>query len=457
MKLEERELHSTAFSTMPLRFVEPGVANVIANITAINLLENGNREARDLWQMRQLANLLQHVEGKSAFWRERLPRGKKSAREVLALLPVQSRNDVVAQVLREGSLVRQPDGSSPQTYASTGSTATPVRVHQLPENGFYNLTRSLAQYFQMGLPIHGNRVQINPPASLEKIGGTGLQVIEAENWAGPLGELFVAGTNKKITYAHNNDALLAELSKSPVAFLNCASRFVEMLLEKGGEPLFRKLGVKAWMHASDLRNTEATARLRALGITCHSSYSSAEVGPIAHECPQCPDHFHVTHSNVIVEGDESLSADFDGERLSRLLISHFHSYATPILRYDVGDFGRVRPRCACGHDGTTISHIQGRRKSFLRHPDGRLLPFYISTQALLKIVKFKECRVRQYQVDTITLEFGGRTELDDSVANALTALVKAATDIAFKVEIKCSEELDWSQDAKRLFFSSRHA
>ncbi|MCP3465798.1 MULTISPECIES: hypothetical protein [unclassified Bradyrhizobium] len=137
-----------------------------------------------------------------------------------------------------------------------------------------------------------------------------------------------------------------------------------------------------------------------------------------------------------------------------MLITHLHSHATPLLRYDIGDFGKLHHQCPCGHNGPTISHIYGRGKHFLRHPDGRYLPFYLSPRVLREAVEFKECRFRQESIDTITVEIGGREILTPEEEEKLRATVIAAAEPAFKVEIKPVKEIDWSNNLKQLFFSS---
>jgi phenylacetate-coenzyme A ligase PaaK-like adenylate-forming protein len=165
-------------------------------------------------------------------------------------------------------------------------------------------------------------------------------------------------------------------------------------------------------------------------------------------------YYHVAHTNVIVECDQKLTTSFDGELVGRLLITHLHSYATPLIRYDIGDFGKLHGQCLCGHDGPTISHIYGRGKHFLRHPDGKYLPFYLSTRLLREALEFKECRFRQETIDTITVQIGGREILTPEEEEKLRATVIAATDPVFKVVIKPVKEIDWSDSPKQLFFSS---
>ena len=163
----------------------------------------------------------------------------------------------------------------------------------------------------------------------------------------------------------------------------------------------------------------------------------------------------MAHSNVVVEADDQLTTTFNGVTVERLLVTHLHSYATPIIRYDLGDFGRLEGRCPCGHDGPTLSNIFGRGKHFLRHPNGSLVPFYLSTRALLGVVPgFTECRVRQNELDTIDVELGGREAISDEEKSNLTKLMLKATDPAFKVRIKTTDRIDWSGSPKQLLFTS---
>ena len=88
---------------------------------------------------------------------------------IMKFLPIQSREDIATQVKLEGSLVAS-DGKAPvSSYASTGSTGTPVKVYICPETGYYNVIRSLAQYFINGLSLEENRTYIGPEVSLAKL------------------------------------------------------------------------------------------------------------------------------------------------------------------------------------------------------------------------------------------------------------------------------------------------
>jgi phenylacetate-coenzyme A ligase PaaK-like adenylate-forming protein len=369
-------------------------------------------------------------------------------------LPILSRKDIAAQVQKDGSLL--PEKSRAQaasTYETTGSTGTPLKVFFSEQNGYYNVLRGVAQFFIDNLPLDRNRARILSAIRSEELKKSSVQNSN-EFWAGPLSKIYRTGSNKTLRFTTDVGGLLEQLSKESVGYLICPSRILEQLLDHAGTELIKSLGVEVWFHISDYRSQEAVRQLNAIGVKCLSNYSSAEVGPIAFECTAHEGHYHVAHSNVVVESDEQLTSTFEGEVVCRLLITHLHSYATPLIRYDVGDFGKLHDQCPCGHDGPTLSHIYGRGKHFLRHPDGSYLPFHLTTRALREIVDFSECRFRQETIDTITAYIGGRESLSAAEEEKLRATVIAVSDPAFKVVIKPVKEIDWSDNPKQLFFSS---
>lgn len=451
--LAGRPINTNAYSDLPFTFLNQTVQIDLANITAINLIENGSREARERWQNRQLTNLLRHAQSHSKFWRQRMP-SRMVNHGIMKYLPIQSREDVATQCRLDGSLVAR-DGKTPvSSYASTGSTGTPVKVFICPENGYYNSLRGLAHYFINDLSLDENCVVISPSTSLAELKKESSPLALTNSWAGSLSAVFRNGSGKIIVHKYNDDVLIKELLKERIGYLVCPNRYLDILMNNGGVDLIKRLGIKLWLHNSDHRDPEIVKALESIGVPTLSNYSAGEVGPIAYECSRNQGYFHIAHTNVIVECDNDVTVSFNGASLGRILVTHLHSYATPIIRYDIGDFAQLENQCRCGHDGPTISNIFGRGKHFVRRPDGKLLPFYLSTRALLETIAFKECRIRQTEIDTITVEIGGRENVTPDEEAKLKKLIIKATDPAFDIRIMPVKEIDWSGNPKRLFFSS---
>ncbi|WP_204310603.1 hypothetical protein, partial [Escherichia coli] len=89
-------------------------------------------------------------------------------------------------------------------------------------------------------------------------------------------------------------------------------------------------------------------------------YSSEEVGSIGLECQANAGVYHVSTSNVLVEIIPAASVRTVSGTTGLVLVTHLHSYATPFIRYDLGDIATLADRCPCGHDGPVLSNIQGR-------------------------------------------------------------------------------------------------
>lgn len=450
------KLANRAFSESPMQFIDTLPKQRLSDAIDLIALETGNPQARAFWQQRQLKNLLQHAHQRSPFWRKRIG---VNARDVkLSDLPVLTRADVVQQVSAEGSLLSHKDGLNVTEHATSGSSGRPVAFFVSDMNGRYNETRTLAQYLIEGRSFAKNKTRFvhldhSRAEQLRHKMPAGFLVDVSEGWAGPLAGLFASGKQKKVFYSRPDpEDLLKELLKEPVGYLLVSPRLLVELSQYRGWDAFLKNGIEMVLPITEALPADLRAAFHKHGIAIRSSYSSEEVGPIGFECPQHPEHYHVAQSNVIVEASRAQGAQVDGQALGSLLVTHLHAYATPFIRYDIGDLGLLAERCRCGHDGPVISALVGRSKSLVKHADGRLSVFHIRGAALQKILPFEEYRITQTALDRLVIEFGGGPEPDAGQAAAITALLQAHASPSFQVDIRAGAQIDWGAGAKRLAF-----
>ena len=443
-----------AFSSEPLNILNPTNNADFSALSSIHLLENGSRSARERWQHSQLVNLIQHANHHSNFWNKRLS-GINLNNPSLKDIPLFTRTELNQQVLNEGPLCRKEYLQGVNSYPSSGSTSTPVTVYSMRQNARYNELRSLAQYLIEGRDLNYNWTYIKPADGLNlKNKKQNIQVEKHSSWIGNLSHLFKHGQLKKIQFDGNLEQLIEELLKDQVGYLASTGSHLDLLINYGGADFLKQLDIHMWLHHSD--NFDASHRdlLKKIGISSSSNYSCTEIGPIAVECTVHAGFYHLVHSNVIVEIDETSSTNENGEQLNKLLITHLHSYATPIIRYDVGDYGQLHETCPCGHDGKTLSKIWGRKKHFLKGEDGELIPFHIYSKPLLDILTFKEFFSYQSDFRTINVEFGGRTTLSESEISAVTNYIKKISLSKFNVNVSAYDNINWDRNPKRLPFIS---
>ena len=99
-------------------------------------------------------------------------------------------------------------------------------------------------------------------------------------------------------------------------------------------------------------------------------YSCEEAGYLALQCPK-HDHYHVQSENVLLEiVDEEGNPCAPGES-GRVLVSSLHNFATPLLRYELGDHAVFGEACPCGRHLPVITKVLGRTRNRLILPDGR--------------------------------------------------------------------------------------
>jgi phenylacetate-coenzyme A ligase PaaK-like adenylate-forming protein len=342
------------------------------------------------------------------------------------------------------------------TSATSGSSGVSVQFFVSQMNGQYNDIRSLAQYF-ITAKTSLNRTRIKAAradTATRSLLALRIIVEKYPTWMSDLGSLIKSGKLKYIQHVIPDVRdLLRELRKDPVGYLSASPRLVDTIISSAGPGAFRRLEVSAWISHGEAIDASLAREFAQLGIPIRSTYSAEEVGLIASECETCPGYYHVATSNVIVEVVD-VTHEIEGRKLGKILVTNLHSYATPFIRYDLGDLGLLRETCPCGHDGPTVHNLFGRLSSVLKHRDGTLSPFFIRGPELSAFLNFTEFRIRQLDFDTILVEFGGRDELTADEMAAATKYLKARAGDAFKIDITPRPKIDWGDSVKRLAFRS---
>lgn len=438
-----------AFSETPMTFCSSEHKRVLSSIMDILLVETGDRVARENWQAAQLRNLFAHAAQRSAFWRKRIEPKKVHNEIRLAALPVLSRAELRKQVAREGSLL-PPGGPEPtKKHATSGSSGTPVEFFVSRMNGYYNSVRGVAQFFIDGRDLSLNSLRfksglVNDPR--------GFTVSPAEAMHGLPG--FIAGGLQKwITYTLPDlPALCKELRRDPVGYMISPPGPVAMLLQLAGADFFREIGVAGWFAFGGRPFLQLREAFESVNIPTTANYSCEEIGMIAQECRTVPDFYHVCTSNVIVEVDTSTPVELAGEPAGRVLVTHLHSYATPFIRYDLGDIATLRDSCPCGYHGPVLTNIYGRSKQLLKHADGRLAPFYVPGSDMLAVANIAEFRIRQTALQTLVVELAAPDPLPPAKIDACRQLIQTYAGEDFDIQIRQVPKIDWGRDTKRLGF-----
>jgi phenylacetate-CoA ligase len=441
------------YAARPMAFLDIVPGKILGAIVELALIETGDRAARERWQKIQLRNLLTHASQRSAFWRERL--GAKQSVTKLRALPILARADVKHQVEQEGSLLRPADGLETFKHGTSGSSGIPVEFHVSQMNVQYNNVRYLAQEFMDGKDLSVNRTRFRTAKAsvAEKLARTpgGFIVEKKPSWLGDIGSVFSSG-NLKTVECLNPDTreLVRELRKDAVGQLIIAPGLLGAVINRYGPKLLRELRVSELIAFGEAMDPVLHQAIIDHGIPVRFTYTCEETGPIGFECETKPGHYHVASSNVIVEIEGS--HEIEGKKLGRVLLTHLHSYATPFIRYDLGDLALLAERCPCGHNGPTIHSLYGRVTNALKHRDGTFSRFYIRGEEIERLAECTEFRIRQVSLDSILVEIGGRQTVTPDEVNNVIAFLKARSGDEFKIDVIARPAIDWGDSVKKLSF-----
>jgi phenylacetate-CoA ligase len=138
------------------------------------------------------------------------------------------------------------------------------------------------------------------------------------------------------------------------------------------------------------------------GASVRDLYSSNEVGAIAYQCPST-DTYQLMAESVIVEvADDGGRICAPGEA-GRVLVTDLHSFATPLIRYEIGDHAEVGEPCSCGRGLPTLRRILGRERNLMRLPGGGRRWPQVGFARFRDVASVQQYQFIQHRIDDIEL------------------------------------------------------
>ena len=98
-------------------------------------------------------------------------------------------------------------------------------------------------------------------------------------------------------------------------------------------------------------------------------YSCEESGYIALQCPD-HDHYHVQGESVIVEILDENDRPCPVGTVGRIVLTNLNNFVTPLIRYEIGDYGELAEACPCGRGLPVLKRVHGRIRNRLMLPNG---------------------------------------------------------------------------------------
>ena len=429
--------------TSPLRFYHPQVALVLNLMQQLQARERVAVDVLRASQAQELQKLFKHAWQHSTFWRERLNQAglatEPNPRAVLSRLPALERHHL--QTHFDDARARAPGwGDDLMTVSVTsGSTGQPVRVEKLIQTytPLYSALGCLDNLWH----------QRNPAKKLAML-GVGLKDEVKEGWDGLSVSLGHVGPcvkrNLDDRTLHSHLQWLAEVQPD---YLKCgpmvAADLAALALEQG-----ITLKIEHIMCQSErVSPRHRVLCQRAFGATLIDRYTCEESGWIA---LQCPEHgqLHVVYPTTLLEiVDENLKPCPPGA-LGRVLLTSLHSYAMPLIRYDLGDLAEWGT-CECGRTWPVIGKLWGRSRNRLQLRNGQLLAMPFLGDDVGKIPTVREFRVLQYRDGEVEIQLSAYSPLTEADCQQIANIFRLNGLSDIDLHITEVPTIDWPVGRKR--------
>lgn len=190
---------------------------------------------------------------------------------------------------------------------------------------------------------------------------------------------------------------------------------------------------------------------RVLGLKIVDMYSSQEVGYIALQCPE-HEHYHVQSENVLLEVINEKGEPCQPGEIGRVVVTALHNFATPIIRYQIGDYAEVGSPCPCGRGLPVLNRIVGRQRNMLVLPNGELrwpsIEVDTALQGEQEIPPIQQFQVIQRSLEEIEAVLVTPRELTDAEKKLLIDWFEASFGWRFDVKFTYVDHIPSSPTGK---------
>jgi phenylacetate-CoA ligase len=307
----------------------------------------------------QLEHIVRHAFATTPYyreqWRDRLVPNAPFSLSAFAQLPLLSRPALQAQFDSMRSEALPADHGSAQLLRTSGSTGMPVRVLATP----------LTALFWSALTLRDHQWHDRDFKRSLAVIRRGVTPGQAPSWGRATEGLVATGPCWMQEVDRSAEAQLDWLAETRAGYLltypSLAKELARAALGRGRRlPELRQ--VRTLGESID-EETRALCRA-AWDVAVTDMYSAEEVGYIALQCP-AHEHYHVQGETLYVEVLDDDGRPCPPGGVGRVVVTSLHNFATPIVRYDIGDYAEVGEPCTCGRGLPVLKRILGRVRNML--------------------------------------------------------------------------------------------
>jgi phenylacetate-CoA ligase len=345
------------------------------------------------YQLEQIRILAEHAAATAPFFADRLEaitglETGKLTMQAFRQVPILTRQDIQAAKGRLFSSNPPPGHGKLLDFRTSGSTGQPVHIKSTSLTSLVNDAIALRYHLWHRRDFTGKNISI-------KAIRLDINFRKVKSWVTgyPSGPGIVCNLSVPL------DELFELIIKEDPDYLQCRPHTLRALIGRSLE-----LGVNP-QRLREVRTMSETLsdELRGLcreqwKVPVSDNYSCEELAIMS---VQCPDHpwGHVQSEKVLIEVLDEEDQPCPIGKPGRVVVTALHNFATPLIRYDLGDYVELGPACPCGRGLPVLKRIAGRKRNMVVLPSGEKLFPVLDVDSVIYSMP-----IRRYQLVQKTLE-----------------------------------------------------
>ena len=331
---------------------------------------------------------------------------------------------------------------------TTGSTGKPVSVRRTELSGFYWTAFTLRDHIWRKRDLSATFATIRYDRSARAAYPDGIQ---SDNWGSPAA-LFRTGPAAKLTITTPVTDQAEWLARQNAAYLSTNPSNLGELLRHSEESSTRYPDLREVQTLSEVLDPALREQCRRLwGIGIADMYSTQETGYIALQCPDS-ENYHIQSECALIEILDADGAPCQPGEIGCVVVTPLHNFASPLLRYDIGDYAEVGAPCPCGRGLPTLTRIMGRARAML--PDGSRSWPLMGGSRFAEIAPVRQYQFVQKSRHKIEARLVVERPLDEQEEQALRERMLARLGHPFEIKLRYVKKIERKAGEKYEEFKS---
>lgn len=408
-------------------------------------------------QLSQLGPLLAHAYRTVPFYRDHYHVNAFQPQAVLTPdnwgnVPIVTRKQI--QEAGASMISQAIPASHGKTHSITtsGSTGMPITVSATEVSNFFWRAFTLREHLWHGRDFQGKMAVIRRVAPTQALPPHGEMHL---GWGASVNMVYPSGQLALLNITASVDQQLAWLQQQNPSYIFTYPSNLLALAHRSMQAGASLTNLKEVRTLGEIVGADIRAACKkAWGVPLVDQYSCQEAGYLALQCPD-HEHYHLQAENSFVEILNEENQPCAPGEIGRVVVTTLHNYATPLIRYDIGDYAQVGEPCACGRGLPVITRILGRVRNMLVLPSGESRWPLVGSDNYRHIAPISQFQLIQHAPDQIEVKLVMPRKLTPIEEPALSDMICDSLGYPFRLTYTYVEHIARSAGGKHEDFISK--